>query len=388
MMVAFGACTSSNDGKLPVVPSGTGGSSAGSGGTGGSSAGTGGSSAGTGGSSAGTGGSSAGTGGSTTGTGGSSSGSGGSMDASTSDVVAPTDTGGGETAVPGWAGIPGIENLSTPKPSPGCGMPASGGLGTWQSNNITITPKPVRGTGNRVYYVKLPASYTNTKPYRLVVGGSGCNGAGTDVPDFTGVAGADGVIHVALQIEQGVHIIESGVNCFDDKKTDSVEYAFLEQTLAAVRQKVCYDEHHVFVTGHSSGGWLSNQLGCVFGSKLVRAIAPSSGGLAAGAGVAPPCSDLPLPGIWTANADDTEAPGPTKDAVERALKVNKCTGGTTVTTAPRTPYMVPGNATNACEKFTGCPAEFPIVYCHPTSGAHAKNVWHEAAAWQFWKSLP
>jgi hypothetical protein len=363
------------------VPSGTGGNAAG---TGGSASGSGGSASGSGGSASGSGGSASGSGGASggavgsggtagEGTGGSpaDAGSGGSADAGRPDATAG-----------GWAGIPGIEDLSTVKATVGCGMDPGQALGSWVRKTLTMMPKPVRGTGVREYFINLPANYDNKKPYRLIIVSPGCGGKGNTMWDFTAAAGTEGVIQVGVSPDPGTS--PSGA-CFDDMRTDSVEYAFIEALHALISKSLCFDQHHVYITGHSSGGWLSNQMGCVYGSKLIRAVAPSSGGLATGAGKAPPCSDLPTPGIWSHNEDDTgNRIAGSITAINRALKVNKCGPGD-FTTAPRAPYL----NYPMCQKFSGCPAEFPIVICHPATGGHLGNLAPQPArALEFWKSLP
>ena len=144
------------------------------------------------------------------------------------------------------------------------------------------------------------------------------------------------------------------------------------------------DLHRVFVSGHSSGAWLSNQMGCVYGSRMIRAISPHSGGLATG-GEAPPCKEFPTPGLWTHNHDDPNNPfSGTVTAINRALKVNKCTD-TSFNTAKTAPYPAPGT-NGICKQFTSCPKEFPIVLCDPGGGGHEGNMFW-AAAWQFFKAF-
>ena len=368
------------------VPSGTGGNAAG---TGGSATGTGGSASGTGGSASGSGGSASGSGGAVvTGSGG-AVGSGGSGGEGTGGSPADAGSGGSAdggrpdaTTAGGWAGIPGIEDLSTVKATAGCGMDPGQALGSWVRKTLTMMPKPVRGTGVREYFINLPANYDNKKPYRLVIVSPGCGGKGNTMWDFTAAAGTEGVIQVGVSPDPGTS--PSGA-CFDDMRTDSVEYPFIEALHALISKSLCFDQHRVFITGHSSGGWLSNQMGCVYGSKLIRAVAPSSGGLATGAGKAPPCTELPTPGIWSHNEDDTgNRIAGSITAINRALKVNKCGPGD-FNTAPRAPYL----NYPMCQKFAGCPAEFPIVICHPATGGHLGNLGPQPArSLEFWKSLP
>ena len=121
----------------------------------------------------------------------------------------------------------------------------------------------------------------------------GCNGQGNTTEDFTAAAGTDGVIQIGLNADPGAF---SYAGCFDDFSTTSVEMKFVETLIDIASKKFCYDQHRVFFAGHSSGSFVSNMMGCVYGAKLVRAIAPSSGGLAdnsMGMNMAPPCTELP-----------------------------------------------------------------------------------------------
>ncbi|MEA2700400.1 MAG: hypothetical protein QOI66_4671 [Myxococcales bacterium] len=359
----------------------------------------------------GSGGSSAGSGGAT-GSGGSSAGSGGATPAGsggapvpgTGGTVAPVDAApevmmsevGGETPAAGWGGVAGIENFSVVKPTDGCGMAPGQALNSWVQYNVTIPPAVQgRGTGNRVYFVKLPSNYNNMKPYLLIFTAPGCGGKGnTPTFDFASSAGTEGVIQVGVQPDPGASQ-NGGGTCFDDKRTMSVEYPYFDTMMTALSKKLCFDQHKVFFAGHSSGSWLSNQMGCVYGMTKIRAIAPASGGLADQPGEAPPCTDLPTPGIWSHNEDepketDNPAGNPyvgTIRAVTRALKVNHCVGD--FTTSKREPYPAIGTAMGICEKFSSCPPEFPIVLCHPPHGGHSDNLGPvPARAWQFFKAIP
>ncbi|HEY0711200.1 MAG TPA: hypothetical protein VGF45_00880, partial [Polyangia bacterium] len=305
-----------------------------------------------------------------------SGGAGGSGMAAPPDA-ATTDGADGAPAGPGWGGVAGVRDLSPVNPSMGCGSDPGQALGSWVMARVTMMPKPIRGTGTREYYIKLPTNYDNKKPYRLVFVAPGCTGKGNNMFDYTMAAGTEGVIQIGLNPEPGVWLTE----CFDDKKTDSIEYQFLETLLDIANKKLCFDQNRVYMTGHSSGGWLSNQMGCTYGSKLIRAIAPSSGGLATGVGVEPRCTDLPTPGIWSHNENDN--PRGTEIAITRALRVNRCQGG--FADSPRAPWM----GEQFCQQFTTCPAQFPIVYCHPPTGGHLGNLGPQPArAWKFFKSLP
>ena len=297
-------------------------------------------------------------------------------------------------AASGWAGIPGIEDLSTVKPADGCGQDPGQMPGMWVSHTIT-TPMTRLGSIVRTYYVKLPGGYDKAKAYRLIYEGAACGGGPLDVPDFAALAGSEGVIQIALQRRDGVHTDgPGGPNCFDDWNTMSIEYPFFEAVHMAVNKNLCFDQHRVFVSGHSSGAWLTNNLGCEFGSKYIRAISPHEGGFSQEPNYpvygppptgTPTCSDLPTPGLWQHNHDDANNPiSANIKAITRALRVNKCTD-TDFAAAKTAPYAAPGT-NGVCKQFTSCPKEFPIVFCDPQTGGHTGNMmW--AAAWQFYKAF-
>ncbi|HET6281812.1 MAG TPA: hypothetical protein VFH73_12620, partial [Polyangia bacterium] len=299
-----------------------------------------------------------------------------------------------DASVVGWAGVPGIEDLSTVKPTAGCGQDPGQALGSWVQHTI-VTPMTRLGSITRTYFVKLPANYDRNKPYRLIYEGTSCGGGPTAVPDFTALAGADGVIAIAMQRRDGVHTDgPGGPNCFDDWNSMSIEYPFFETMHLAVSKTLCFDAHRVFIVGHSSGAWLSNNVGCYFGSKYIRAISPHEGGFSQQPNYPvygppptgmPTCNDLPTPGLWQHNHDDPNNPiSANIRAITRALKVNRCTD-TDFATAKTTLYAAPGT-NGVCKQYTSCPKEFPIVFCDPATGGHTGNMMF-GAAWQFFKAF-
>ena len=302
------------------------------------------------------------------------------------DASPPSGPSDADATKSGYGGVAGLEDLSTVKKAPGCGMPAPQADTMWHPYTVS-TPMTRVGPLMRTYYLKLPPNYDVTKPYRLIYQGTNCGGCPTCVMPFDTVAGPEGVIQVALQRDDGVHM-----TCFDDQDPMSIEFPFIEAADTDLRQKICFDEHRVFVNGHSSGSWLTNETGCVYGSAaqpgpsppggplIIRAIAPHSGGLPASM----PCHDFPTPGMWTHNHDDPLNPfSGTIGAINRALKVNGCTG--TYGNSPTAPYAAPGT-NGTCNIYTSCPKEFPVILCDPATGGHEGNKFY-AGNWQFFTSF-
>jgi hypothetical protein len=339
-------------------------------------------------------------GGGTSGSGGGGSGGAGGQAGSVADAgnAGKADAGAasdGPAAAPGegWMGYKGVADLSQVIKTPGCGMPAGIALNTFVQFEtqvaIPANHNGPGGDGTRRYFVKLPPSYDPAKVYKVVIGPSACVGqamrpAGIDYSAATNPTG--GVIQITPIVEPGVLQFGSAI-CYDDHDTNSIEYPLLETMLKEVGEKFCYDRNKVFVQGHSSGGWYSNMMGCVYGSTLIRAMSSNGGGLANKAGEAPPCKETPTAGMWIHPTGDDEEPDATQRALDRALKLNKCEGGGAAgawQTAPSEPYTL-GGARN-CRKYR-CPAAFPVVFCTPP-GPHAPVSWHPAAAWALFDALP
>jgi hypothetical protein len=312
-------------------------------------------------------------------------------------------------AGPGYGGIPGLEDLSTVKPSAGCGKDPGQPLGSWQlapagTNKYMYgyalsTPDTPKGSFTRRYFVKLPATYDKNKPYRVIYEGPACGGVGYEVPAFDTVATAApspggvhgaGVIQVGLTPEPTV-----AAGCFDDESgADTIEKAFIETLAPVIASSFCIDEHRVFIAGHDAGGALANHLGRVYGSRIFRAIAPSSGGLPQNG---QPCLTtglpgsattvggcLPVPGIWWHDLNDmANAYAGTQQAVEAALIANRCVNAT-FAAGPKKAYATLALA--SCLAYTTCPPEFPVVVCTSMGQNHANQLMQAdslATTWSF-----
>jgi hypothetical protein len=314
-----------------------------------------------------------------------------------------------------FGGIPGLEDLSTVQPSQGCGKDPDQPFGTWQPASSGggptlgysfITPNTPQGAFTRHYFVKLPKTYDPDKPYRAIYVGPNCGGGGTDTPAFDLEANATpdppndvhghGVILIGLspcgEIEN---------DCFDDQDgAMTIEKAFVEGLAPDVASRFCIDEHRVFAAGHGGGGWLADQLGHVYGSRLFRAVAPSAGGLAPPAG-RQPCltAGLPgsattvggclaIPGIWFHDMNDPMNPyAGVRDAITAALMSNNCVGST-FDAGPTA--MLASTAQETCVQYTGCPAQFPIALCSSTTlgaGDPFDQSENRQTVWSFFRAF-
>jgi poly(3-hydroxybutyrate) depolymerase len=282
-------------------------------------------------------------------------------------IAARASNDGGTTAVP----------LTTPTPSKGCGHPPPGDqtLGkfsqyTTHVTGMTLDPTYTVPAHDRNYFVWLPLDYDSSKPYRVTFQFMGCgdrNGAAT--ANYKLFAKDPESIYVAMNMPPA-GFPPANKDCFDNTvgKT-SIEWEFMGLTASKVEQDFCIDESRVFVSGYSSGAWVSNMFGCYFAGKdpnrmfgpdiSVRGQASVTGG--------PVQPDVPCGGavaaLWIHDSDDKENPigGNQATSLPNVLKRNGCTGSATE------PWGSTTSLSSVCKRYTSCPAEFPVVWC-PTAG--------------------
>ena len=137
---------------------------------------------------------------------------------------------------------------------------------------------------------------------------------------------------------------------------------------------------------------MAHQLGCQF-PDVLRAQGSVTGGLPfAIENGAKLCVDHPIAAFLIHDSmDSSNVYAGSVAALERLLRLNGCTGGWTMTSAPKEPYTiagVPNNADFNCVKYTGCPAAYPIVFCTSRGKAHdAQTGAAVPGFWQFFKGL-
>ena len=140
---------------------------------------------------------------------------------------------------------------------------------------------------------------------------------------------------------------------------------------------LCVDRNRVFASGNSSGGTLANELGCKYAGdalRPIRGIMPNTGGLTTDPKFTPTCTTKPIAGMWMGETGDSTQPwSGSIVAINRAIMVNGCSGGSWGTT-PTANYAVGGGvADTLCQRITGCPALYPLVVCAIPGNQHASH---------------
>jgi polyhydroxybutyrate depolymerase len=275
----------------------------------------------------------------------------------------------------------------------------------------------------RNYAVQLPTNYNNMTAYPLMIGGGGCGGGPTESGGgYDAGQGAGDAIRIGLSYTSSQSLgcfADGGNSCAitpadDPACVNTPEVPYFYAMLADVEAKYCIDKSKVYLGGYSSGGWETYTLGCA-AADVIRGILPVNGGLRRNR---PACTG-PIPALMVTGANDPDNPvGPlvmdmayapgnltatqvntaiasldsygSAPARDDILARNGCMGNATA------PY----DATNypLCMKYTGCPVNYPVVWCSVTGAGHQglkyNNITYypstgaNSLTWKFLTSLP
>lgn len=244
---------------------------------------------------------------------------------------------------------------ATPIASSGCGKALTGAEATWVKRDITV------GGAARQVYVRAPAGYDPDKKYPVVYQLHGCSSSEqreTNVVPIEKSSGNDAIL------VRG----RAAANCWDTKD-DGPDVAYFDAMLDDVEKAFCVDEGRRFVTGYSSGSFLTHKLACIRGDKLrgVATIAGGQGGTNCKGSVAALL-------IHDAN-DKTVNISQSEAARDAHLSRNGCDSP---------PKSSPGK-TAPCVEYAGCDAGKSVVWCPTTGKDHDRqdNLAHPI----FWSFL-
>jgi hypothetical protein len=226
---------------------------------------------------------------------------------------------------------------------------------------------------DRQFFVRVPADYDKNKAYRVVYIYQGCSananeGNTATYPLFNETqGGTEQAIYVAVSLPPN----HPNNNCYDNRAgVDSQEWEAFQMFHDKVESLYCADNNRIFVSGYSSGGWVSNMFSCYFGGVptpprkflpkyAVRGRAATSGGLIPDN--MPPCNGA-VAALYLHDAGDTtNLIAGSKLGLDNTLKQNKCTGSQTM------PW--PGMS-DVCVQYTDCPKEYPVVFCTTNGQGH------------------
>ena len=230
------------------------------------------------------------------------------------------------------------------------------------------TPQKITAAGmERDYILSIPADYDPSKPYPLVFAWHGRGGSG-------------GLAQLYYKIEeaslgQAIFVYPDGLPLADmanqtgwDLDPNNEDFALFDALFSEVQSRLCIDPERIFSTGHSFGGYMSNQIGC-FRGDVVRAI-----GLVAGGGPFGDCTGQVAAWLAHGNVDMVVPFSEGENSRDQWTAANSCDAmADPVDPAP-------------CTAFTGCDDGAPVVWCEhsePALSGHGWPSWAGPGIWAF-----
>jgi poly(3-hydroxybutyrate) depolymerase len=164
-------------------------------------------------------------------------------------------------------------------PSAGCGKaPKVITAAAAAAPGLTLTS----GGKSRQYFVKLPANYDNSHPYRLILTLHALGGSGSQIA-LGGAGSYYGLPPLANDTLNAVFVAPSGTVGTDGRATgngwwnnNGSDVTFIRDLVKVVEDDLCIDTNLRFSTGFSHGAAMSFILACAMGKDL-RAVAVLSG---------------------------------------------------------------------------------------------------------------
>jgi polyhydroxybutyrate depolymerase len=267
--------------------------------------------------------------------------------------------GGGGTSSQGAGGAGGGGGVGGgPTPgSEGCGVAATDPLETWTLKTVSVDSVP------REYFVYLPQGYDPATPYPVVYQFHGCSPGPDKQNNNPPIQSASG--------SQAIHVRGRAVGDCWDNGLASPDVAFFDAMVGAMEQSYCADPARRFVTGYSSGAFMTHALSCQRGD-MIRGVASIAGGQGGSA-----CTGQVAALLIHDEGDPVVGIGASEQARDRYLAENGCASTTTAyDPAP-------------CALYDGCDAGFPVVWCQTTGQGHSRQDDLAAPAfWGFLSALP
>jgi len=306
---------------------------------------------------------------------------GGEEGPSSESMNVATDDGAGQEPSAEPAQTPGDANGTAVTPSEGQNpdaitnieppvttTPPSGSPGCSQSATPVTGPRTLDVEGQaRTFVLDVPADYDGTRALPIVFGFHGATTSGEFFRsrfygNLLSAMGDEAIV---------VHPDALG----DPTQWGNGDVPFFDALLAALEAELCIDEERVFATGHSSGGFFTNTLGCQRGDVL-RAIAPVSGGgpFTFGGGGGNACTGEVAAWIAHGENDETVPFESGVDSRDRWLDANGC--------GEMTSAVVP----EPCQEYAGCGEGLPVRFCVYQDG-HDWPDFAPEGIWEFFSGL-
>lgn len=247
-----------------------------------------------------------------------------------------------------------------PGGSPGCGN-------TDAELGVFVTHVTIQGEEREITAV-IPDGYDPDTAYAMVFAWHGLGSNPDQLRLYFGVEQAAN--HQAIFIYPlGLPVPSQNNQIGWNLSPNGEDVALFDALVAGFSDEYCVAKDHIFSTGHSFGGYMSNTLGCAR-SDVLRAIAPVAGGGPFGG-----CSPSPLAVWMTHGESDSRVPfSEGEGSRDYWLGINGCAADS----APVEP--------SPCVSYEGCADGAPMIWCpHQEGGSdgHGPPGFGADAIWQF-----
>lgn len=267
--------------------------------------------------------------------------------------------------------ITNIEPPATPPEAPPAEMtPATPSSGCNSAATPMTGARTLDVAGQaRTFVLDVPADYDASRAYPIVFAFHGATTSG----EFFRSRFYGNLLSTMSEQAILVHPDALGDPTQWDNAATGADVPFFDALLASLEAELCVDETRVFATGHSSGGFFTNTLGCQRGDVL-RAIAPVSGGGPFTRGGANGCRGEVAAWIAHAENDETVLFENGEQSRDRWVAANAC-GATATAVSPE-----------PCQEYAGCTEGLPVRFCVYQDGHNWPDFAPEGI-WEFFSGF-
>jgi polyhydroxybutyrate depolymerase len=231
-----------------------------------------------------------------------------------------------------------------------------------RSGNLPALNDERRELDGRSYLIDAPAAPAD-EPLPLVLAFHGFRGSPEDLRGGTGLsqlAQQERFVAVYPAGHEGVELLGTTGRGWDLRPDQTRDRDFVVALLDHLERERCIDQHRVFATGMSNGGFFSSLLGCQLSDRLT-AVAPVAGALELKG--CPSTRPMPIM-LMYGSRDPVVPPEMVSGAVAWWVNHNGCRSSA---------------SSDGCTRWSGCAAE--VVACEGTQ----EHMWPFDATDRIWR---
>ncbi|MFD9334674.1 RICIN domain-containing protein [Streptomyces sp. NPDC060028] len=261
---------------------------------------------------------------------------------------------------------------------------SSGGSGCGSAPTLASGTHTIQSSGkSRSFILRVPANYTNSRPYRLIFAFHWRGGTAGEVASG-GTSGNAWSYYGQQEQSDNTAILVAPQGLGNGwANSGGEDITFVDGMIRRIEGGLCVNTAQRFATGFSWGGGMSYALACTR-ANVFRAVAVISGGEISGCnGGALPIAYFAIHGVSDSVLDIAQG----RSLRDRFVSNNGCTPQ-----SPREP--TPGSRTHITTTYSGCRAGYPVQWAAfdgghmpgPVDGSPDESgvaTWTKGEIWRF-----